>query len=332
MKPVFNPFTGEFDWIIVETDPVFSAWLATFTPQNLSLGATTQIPYMNAAGTDFLYSANFRYENGTLKLDSNAKNAINTSRTVIDQTDSINFLLNEKVQGSGRTSSCLSFTLDDERVLSGTGLDDSAVMSNYWMGRVNKRLIQLSAANVSILRYNLYDSGKYNYTAGDTAVGTTISSSMLMTNYKVEIGTNTLTNTNTGYLMNLVTPGPSIISGTLIVNTRLFWAKGLGHTVGTHTLYDFYSDVTGADTHYCFYNVGSGHNLLGKDNAKTYFGTGIDASIYYDGTNLCINPKEVGSGVIDIKQAPGTAPVSTTPVAWHDIKINGTAYKMALYQ
>jgi len=39
-------------------------------------------------------------------------------------------------------------------------------------------------------------------------------------------------------------------------------------------------------------------NLLGKDNVKTFFGTGIDASIYYDGTNLIVNPKEVGSGAL----------------------------------
>ena len=36
------------------------------------------------------------------------------------------------------------------------------------------------------------------------------------------------------------------------------------------------------------------------DNAKATFGTGLDASIYYDATNLTINPKEVGSGIINV--------------------------------
>src|SRR3990167_963664 len=41
-------------------------------------------------------------------------------------------------------------------------------------------------------------------------------------------------------------------------------------------------------------------NLM-SDNSKAYFGEGNDASIYYDGTDLIINPKEVGSGNVNIK-------------------------------
>src|SRR3990167_8222743 len=43
----------------------------------------------------------------------------------------------------------------------------------------------------------------------------------------------------------------------------------------------------------------TGNVVLG-DNIKALFGTGSDASIYYDGTNLIINPKEVGSGVLSV--------------------------------
>jgi hypothetical protein len=38
--------------------------------------------------------------------------------------------------------------------------------------------------------------------------------------------------------------------------------------------------------------------LIPNDNAELIFGTGRDASIYYDGTNLRVNPKKVGSGVV----------------------------------
>lgn len=38
-----------------------------------------------------------------------------------------------------------------------------------------------------------------------------------------------------------------------------------------------------------------------SDNVKNYWGTGNDGSIYYDGSNLIINPKEVGSGILDIQ-------------------------------
>ena len=36
------------------------------------------------------------------------------------------------------------------------------------------------------------------------------------------------------------------------------------------------------------------------DNEKVVFGTGDDAFIHYDGTNLVIDPKVVGSGVVSI--------------------------------
>lgn len=46
----------------------------------------------------------------------------------------------------------------------------------------------------------------------------------------------------------------------------------------------------------------SGNNVaLRADNNKLLLGAGDDASIYYDGTNLNINPKAVGSGYLNIK-------------------------------
>jgi hypothetical protein len=47
--------------------------------------------------------------------------------------------------------------------------------------------------------------------------------------------------------------------------------------------------------------AGSAGNIrIPRDNSKLYFGAGKDASIYYDGTNMLINPKEEGSGVLDV--------------------------------
>lgn len=42
------------------------------------------------------------------------------------------------------------------------------------------------------------------------------------------------------------------------------------------------------------------------DNIKATFGTGLDANIYYDGTNLVIDPLTVGSGVLQIGAGSGT--------------------------
>ena len=46
---------------------------------------------------------------------------------------------------------------------------------------------------------------------------------------------------------------------------------------------------------------------LPLDDLKLFFGTGDDASIFYNGTDLCINTAEVGSGTIKIN---GTAAVA----------------------
>jgi len=54
-------------------------------------------------------------------------------------------------------------------------------------------------------------------------------------------------------------------------------------------------------------------NLL--DNAKTKFGTAADATAYYDGTNLVINPKEVGSGLVQFR--------GNTDTGWYDYPANG---------
>jgi hypothetical protein len=42
-------------------------------------------------------------------------------------------------------------------------------------------------------------------------------------------------------------------------------------------------------------------DILLPDNELIKFGTGVDASIYYDGTNLLINPKAAGSGYLNIQ-------------------------------
>jgi hypothetical protein len=49
---------------------------------------------------------------------------------------------------------------------------------------------------------------------------------------------------------------------------------------------------------WAFYNSSSWNNHLGNDNSKTYWGTGDDCNILYNGTNMVINPKEVGTGVL----------------------------------
>lgn len=72
---------------------------------------------------------------------------------------------------------------------------------------------------------------------------------------------------------------------------------------GTITANNLSGTNTG-DQNLSAYQLSSGvlTTLIGllTDNTKLLFGTGQDASIYYDATNLVINPKEVGSGIVQI--------------------------------
>ena len=47
--------------------------------------------------------------------------------------------------------------------------------------------------------------------------------------------------------------------------------------------------------------INAGNVYLPYDNEALWFGTGLDAKMYYDGTNLIINPEVVGSGQVEIK-------------------------------
>ena len=64
-------------------------------------------------------------------------------------------------------------------------------------------------------------------------------------------------------------------------------------------------------------------DLVFPDNQITYFGTGKDSSIYYDGADLIINPQEIGSG--DTLFETGKVGIgTTTPTAKVDIETSGT--------
>jgi hypothetical protein len=54
------------------------------------------------------------------------------------------------------------------------------------------------------------------------------------------------------------------------------------------------------------YKAAAGALYIEADNQKVFWGTGTgigsgDASLYYDGTNFIINPKEIGSGYLNVK-------------------------------
>jgi hypothetical protein len=95
----------------------------------------------------------------------------------------------------------------------------------------------------------------------------------------------------------------TVTSGSWTANVYGVRFTGGGAVAGTTTYRAFYNSAGSYDTNWTFYNDCANNNFMGYDNSKTYFGTGADASIYYDGTNLYVNPKEVGTGILNIRGA-----------------------------
>lgn len=66
------------------------------------------------------------------------------------------------------------------------------------------------------------------------------------------------------------------------------------NTYGAHV-----PDIEFGTNRWAFYSEVD-DSFLGEDNAKTYWGTARDCSIYYDGTNMILQPQDVGSGFVSI--------------------------------
>lgn len=62
-------------------------------------------------------------------------------------------------------------------------------------------------------------------------------------------------------------------------------------------------------------------NALLPDNGKLLFGTGHDASIYYNGTKLIINPKEVGSGSMNVSGDINASTITGTTINVNTINV-----------
>ncbi len=92
----------------------------------------------------------------------------------------------------------------------------------------------------------------------------------------------------------------------------------------------YIDDQTGPTTTYAIYSKG-GDWALRKDNSKMLLGGGEDASLYYNGTNLIIDPREVGTGDVLIGDAttylslePGSIKDSSGTIDFDDENLTTT--------
>jgi hypothetical protein len=113
-----------------------------------------------------------------------------------------------------------------------------------------------------------------------------------------QAGTRTVPSSTTAFVGDLtIVPGTtSVSSGATLTTLAGLYISGAPTKSGTGTLTNGpYSVHIDAGTSRFDGDV----QMLG-DNVSTIYGAGLDASIYYDGTDLKINPKLVGTGVLDI--------------------------------
>lgn len=147
-----------------------------------------------------------------------------------------------------------------------------------------------------------------------------ISTLYLLNFVPVLAGSQNVTNFKGGYfVVNAAahTGTISFMTGLDVVSARTNASGSLGdlkgisitnYAVNVTNNYGLYiSSVSGgSSTNYSIYTIGGdvsfGDDLIMRnDNDKIWFGTGKDSSFKYDGTNLVINPKEVGSGFLDLQ-------------------------------
>lgn len=183
------------------------------------------------------------------------------------------------------------------------------------------------------LQFNATSSKTFNY-SGATAIEELIGGIVAYA-----INTDTMTDGNvSAYSIGIQTGGSSNVTGTFD------WVENDGIYIGAVSASGGQCDLnvglyiqgpfTGATNSYAIYDASGVNWALASDNQKILFGAGLDASLYYDGTDLVIDTAEVGSGVLKFADSgsfstgAGTAllgtnspaTTNTAPYTWLKVK------------
>lgn len=208
----------------------------------------------------------------------------------------------------------LYFDLQDNRQQSGVGGGDLINWVYLTANKLNTSTSNRSSPSLQTLITNINDATTYtpavNATYTTTHVASALTQGASVFNYAVT-GTSNWTHRHKWAHANINFSGiSSTTSGTHNLDYAAFVSQGTASTVGTTYYVGFHNLLTGFDTNWSYVNETNANNYMGQDNARTYFGTGSgtvaarslasDASIYYDGTNFIINPKEIGTGYLSV--------------------------------
>jgi len=272
---------------------------------SVSFGTTTQIPYMNAGGTDFLYGAGLTFNGNKLTLGSvDAFRALDLTRSftgsALNVEKVINLFTDLRWTGASNILGVNFYNyLNDYRSIT-SGTTDTIAASYYSVTRQGSWTCGVLTTSTMVGMNNVMgDSGTYTKTTGNTTVNQSAMKPSVSNLYAVDMAGRVMTYNSFGINFSIAGT-PTLTNGTLNANSYGYSITGAGHTVGTHTIYDFYTSVTGGGTHWGYFNIGTGNNLLGNDNVVSYVGTGVDSGYYYNGTNT-IWKNYVGTGYFDLQ-------------------------------
>jgi hypothetical protein len=317
---------------------------------SISFGNDNEIPFTNSAGDDFDYSSGFTYNgNGQLTIDGGGlvNSAIHLNGSVNSTirstaTDLLEIVHNGNTPIRISESGDISLPNDNQKLY--FGADDDA--SIYYDGtdlQINPREVGSGGLGVGAApdlgaMFHVTDGNGYarTSTAGgggwfvrrDTTSagqGVFTTRNANNTNLFAVRGNGAVTVGSSSASVGSPPAGDIIADGDLCLGyyrsqdgysiyneTGTYWQRMLWSDNGTtnDAVYQFQQrDGSGDyDDLFVIDDDGSLHTPL--DNAKHYFGTGDDAAIYYDGTDLIIDPQVVGGGnikVADTWTLPNTA-------------------------
>lgn len=276
----------------------------------IGFGATNTANWINISETSTTHGI-------VLNVSRNLSSLISPFR-VLSQTDTISWTGINTTQGN---LSSISIQLTDNRSLtSGIGVDNSTFLYGKWD--------RGSSFTSNRVNHNWYwafgtmtDSGTYNNTSATQVLTKQFLNFTLHHGFTYAGSTRTMSYTFNGITFS-TSSSPTITSGTLNSVGAIYEATGTGYATGNSYVAILHNTMTGFDTTLFLANATSNSSLVGLDNAKLGFGTGSggslanrnldwDAEIYYNGTNLVINPKVIGSGVLSVL---GTIDVSSAQI------------------
>lgn len=332
----YNPYTGKLDYYEKSEEPDLSAYLTSATaastyapitePLSVHLDQTTDTQAITATDTTITASDEIYYGDATDTFKIK-KDTIQGILDLVPSPDLSNYALLSGATFSGNiTASNLSGTNTGDQDLSPYWKSDgtSTATGNWDIGTRTFKSVNLQADTTRTFLGTKLTAGSITSTdsvfigeailgvlnrtiSGSKNVGigyyglSRLSSGAYNTAVGVEAGGSTTGTYNSffGYRAGLYTLGTANwaapINGVYIGANTESAASGRTNEI----VIGYNADGKGSNTA-VIGNTSTTGLYLPADNYKLYFGAGDDASISYDGTNLIINPKVVGSGYLSV--------------------------------